>query len=103
MDFDPVAGLAVAVAVTAALELVAVGLARATGAFYAVGLAGLAVVGIVVGEWVMSLWAISLWFLSGSGADGLLAPLWFSRGWLTPVALVGTAAFIHRRRDPARS
>jgi len=102
MNQRPDAWILVAFATTAGLVMVALGVARATGVLYAIGLAGLIVVGVAIGEWLLTLWGASYMYVARDDDPGLiLNGLWLGRTWLPPVALVALAALAHRRRVQA--
>lgn len=103
MNPGPAVWILVAFATTAGLVLVALGVARSTGVRYAVGLAGLIVVGVGIGDWLLTLWVASYMDVARDDDPGLiLNGLWVGRTWLPPVALVALAALAHRRRAQVR-
>lgn len=90
--------LFIAAGVALVLVMAALGVARLNGTGFAIGIAGLAIVGSVVGDGVVTIWFYGLSMATSGGGEGLLEVVYYGHPWLTPLGLVTVAALAYWRR-----
>ncbi|PWN04524.1 hypothetical protein DJ010_02520 [Nocardioides silvaticus] len=83
--------LLIAAGISLVLVMAALGVARLNGTGFAIGIAGLAIVGSVVGDWVVTIWFYGLSMATSGGGEGLLEVVYYGHPWLTPLGLVTVA------------
>lgn len=90
--------LLIAAGISLVLVMAALGVARLNGTGFAIGIAGLAIVGSVVGDGVVTIWFYGLSMAASGGGEGLLEVVYYGHPWLTPLGLVTVPALAYWRR-----